>query len=232
LKAIVFGYACHATTLSINQWSGDYPGFTQIALEEKHPDAVAMFFQGCGADQNPLPRRTVELCRGYGRQLADAVEAVLAGRLQPLPPRLQTAFEFVELPYGEHPTEEGLKTLAEKNNYQGRWAQRILNTLYQGVRLPASYAEFPVQVWRLGDGQLWISLGGEAVGDCALALKQAYGASTWVNGYTNDVMSYIPSSRLLKEGGYEAGGALPVGCRRILGARTSKPASRRRWSDW
>lgn len=211
LKAIVFGYACHATTLSINQWSGDYPGFSQIALEEKHPGAVAMFFQGCGADQNPLPRRTVELCQGYGRQLADAVEAVLADRLQPISPRLQTAFEFVELPYGRQPTAEDLKTLAEKNGYQGRWAKRILESLDRGEPMPASYAEFPVGVWKLGDGQLWISLGGEAVVDYALSLKQEYGPSTWVNGYTNDVMSYIPSQRVFEEGGYEAGGFAACG---------------------
>ena len=34
--------------------------------------------------------------------------------------------------------------------------------------------------------------------------------STWVAGYSNDVMAYIPSLRVLKEGGYEGGGSMPI----------------------
>jgi neutral ceramidase len=59
LRAVVFGYACHNTTLSFSQWCGDYAGFAQMSLERSHPEAVAMFFSGCGGDQNPLPRRHV-----------------------------------------------------------------------------------------------------------------------------------------------------------------------------
>src|SRR5262249_28552249 len=43
LKAITFGYACHATVLSFYQWCGDYPGFAQLAVEKSHPDAVSLF---------------------------------------------------------------------------------------------------------------------------------------------------------------------------------------------
>ncbi len=70
LEAILFGYACHPTTLSFTQWCGDYPGFAQIELEKKYPGATAMFVNTCGGDQNPLPRRSVELCQSYGHQLA------------------------------------------------------------------------------------------------------------------------------------------------------------------
>ena len=37
LDAILFGYACHPTTLSFFTWCGDYPGFAQLALEEHYP---------------------------------------------------------------------------------------------------------------------------------------------------------------------------------------------------
>ncbi len=77
VRAIVFGYACHATVLSFYQWCGDYPGFAQLELEKRYPGAVALFWQGCGGDQNPLPRRTVGLAAAYGRQLANGVDAVL-----------------------------------------------------------------------------------------------------------------------------------------------------------
>jgi len=43
--------------------------------------------------------------------------------------------------------------------------------------------------------------------DYALRLKKELGA-VWVAGYSNDVMAYIPSLKVLKEGGYEGGGAM------------------------
>jgi hypothetical protein len=61
----------------------------------------------------------------------------------------------------------------------------------------------------LGDGVEWFFLGGEVVVDYPLRLKgELSGAKTWVAGYTNDVMAYIPSRRVLLEGGYEGGGAM------------------------
>ena len=65
----LFGYACHATVLDGYEWSGDYPGYAQIELEKAHPGAIALFWAGCGADQNPLPRRHRELAEKYGQAL-------------------------------------------------------------------------------------------------------------------------------------------------------------------
>jgi neutral ceramidase len=204
LRAVVFGYACHATTLSFYQWSGDWPGFAQIALEAKYPETFAMFYAGCGADQNPLPRRTVESCRKYGEDMAAAVDAVLAGPLRPIEPQLKTDFTFVELEFDRPPTKEELEAAARRGGYEGRWAQRLLAELQTGTAFAKSHP-YPVQVWQLGRDQLWIALGGEVVVDYARTLKQKYGPQTWVAGYTNDVMAYIPSHRVWQEGGYEAG---------------------------
>jgi hypothetical protein len=204
LLAATFGYACHNTTLSDYQWCGDYAGFAQLDLEEKHPGALAMFYSGCGADQNPLPRRDVELCRQYGRLLFAAVDEVLAGKMRRLEPRLTTAFQSVELEFQPLPTREELDVLARGKDYRGRWARRMLDKTDAGRPLPRSYP-YPVQVWKLGSDQLWIALGGEVVVDYALGFKNKYGANVWVAGYANDVMAYIPSQRVWEEGGYEAG---------------------------
>jgi len=204
LVAVVFGYACHATTLSFYQWSGDYPGFAQIDLEQSHPGATAMFYAGCGADQNPLPRRTVELCRKYGQMLAAAVDDVLAGSMRPVEPRLATAFEIVPLDYEATLTREDLQAALQKNVYYRRRAERLLKELDAGRTFAGSYP-YPVQVWKLGGKQLWIALGGEVVVDYSLRFKSTYGPKIWVTGYANDVMSYIPSHRVWEEGGYESG---------------------------
>lgn len=204
LRAVVFGYACHATTLDALQWSGDYPGYAQLALEAKHPGAQAMFWAGCGADQNPMPRRTVELCREYGERLARAVEQTLAQPLRPVAPQLRTVWDSVALEFDRSPTQEELAAAVQRGGYEGRWAERLLREKQSGAPFATS-CPYPIQVWKLGADQLWIALGGEVVVDYALSFKQHFGATTWVTGYANDVMAYIPSHRVWQEGGYESG---------------------------
>jgi len=203
--AILFGYACHPTTLNFTQWCGDYPGFAQIALEKNHPTAVSMFVNTCGGDQNPLPRRKVELCEKYGAMLADAVEEVLKKPLKPVAPGLKTAFEYVDLPYEKVVTREDLQTATKDTNaIKKRWAERLLKQLDAGEKFPASYP-YPVHAWRLGKDMLVIGMGAETVVDYALAFKAEYGLDTWVCGYVDDMISYIPSRRVWLEGGYEGG---------------------------
>ncbi len=217
LLAVVFAYACHNTTLSIQQWNGDYAGFAETNLEAAHPGAVALFCMGCGADQNPIPRRTVELCRKYGRMMSDAVEAVLARPLAPLSPSLRTEYETVSLKLGAEPTRKELQSLAADRSagaYIRRWATRLLKEINEGKPLARSYP-YPVEVWRLGGKQLWIALGGEVVIDYDLRFKERYGADAWVTSYANDVMAYIPSLRVLREdmvrtGGYEGNTSMMV----------------------
>lgn len=202
LRAVVFGYACHNTTLSFYQWCGDYAGFAQIALEAAHPDAQAMFVDGCGGDQNPLPRRTVELCEQYGRELAAAVETVLVQEMRTLRPELRTAFEFVDLDFERNPTRDELEAyVTGANAIRARWAKRMLNHLDSGRPFATSYP-YAVQAWRIGD-QLWIALGGEALVDYSLRFKSEYGEQTWVTSYFADLTAYIPSRRNWDEGGYE-----------------------------
>ena len=210
LMAVVFGYACHNTTLSFQKWCGDYAGFAQIALERAHPDAVALFHMGCGADQNPLPRRTVELCQQYGTRLAGAVEDVLKQPMKPIEPKLGVAYELVPLPLGDPPTRKELTALSlSKAEYRQRWAKRLLNEMDRGVEWERT-VPYPIQVWSLGADLLWVSLGGEVVVDYALRLKREIDGPLWVTGYANDVMAYIPSVRVLQEGGYEGATSMMV----------------------
>lgn len=210
LDAILFGYACHPTTLSFRTWCGDYPGFAQLALEKNHPGATAMFVNTCGGDQNPLPRRTLELCEKYGHMLADAVEEVLQ-RQEPLTtvsPGLRTAFELVDLPYLEVVSRQQLSALLQDGNaIRARWAARLLSKLRAGDTFEDAYP-YPIHAWQLGREMLVIGMGAETVVDYALRFKREFGESTWVCGYADDMISYIPSRRVWEEGGYEGGSNL------------------------
>jgi hypothetical protein len=117
--------------------------------------------------------------------------------------------EIVPLNLGAAPTETELEKLkGDSNAATRRWATRLLGELKSGKPFIRTYP-YPVQAWRLGD-QLLLTLGGETVVDYALSFKSEFGAQTWVAGYCNDVMTYVPSLRVLKEGGYEGGGAMIV----------------------
>jgi hypothetical protein len=209
-RAIVCGYACHCTALGFYQFCGDYAGFAQIAVEKANPGAQAMFVAGCGADQNPLPRRTIELAEQYGNQLAAAVQRVLGGTLQPVDSNasLLSDYEEIDLPFGTMPTRAQVEADTKSTTFAvaGR-ARKLLATLDTQGSFSPTYP-YPVAAWRLGD-LTWIFLGGEVVVDYSLRLKRNLGSShTWVSGYCNDVMAYIPSLRVLKEGGYEGATAM------------------------
>jgi hypothetical protein len=203
IVAIVFGYACHCTVLDFYKFCGDYAGFAQVALEERFPNAESFFVAGCGADQNPVPRRRLDLAAAYGTQLADAVAEVLAHPLRRLNGPLLTAYEEIPLAFGKLPGKDQIEQDAKSSDfYIASRARHLLKKIELQGRLDAVYP-YPVQVWRIGELD-WVFLGGEVVVDYALRLRSNLGTShTWVSSYCNDVMAYIPSLRVLKEGGYE-----------------------------
>jgi hypothetical protein len=206
--AVVFGYACHCTVLDGYKFCGDYAGFAQIELEARHAGAQAMFVAGCGADQNPIPRRAIELAARYGKELAESVSRVLAGPLQSIDGPIESSYEEIPLAFAALPDKKQIEQDAQSSNfYVASRARHLLATIASRGALEPTYS-YPVQVWRL-DGLDWIFLGGEVVVDYALRLKRNLGSShTWASAYCNDVMAYIPSLRVLKEGGYEGGGAM------------------------
>jgi hypothetical protein len=81
------------------------------------------------------------------------------------------------------------------------WSHMVSEQLRAQGDAALQYA-YPIQVWKLGSLS-WIGLGGEVVVDYGLRLRRELGDSTWVFGYCNDVMAYIPNERVLKEGRYE-----------------------------
>jgi hypothetical protein len=114
-------------------------------------------------------------------------------------------FDEVALPFAAPPSrEEFLKRKEDKNAFVRRHAARQLALLEKHGKLPESYP-CPVQVWQLGKELTLVALGGEVVVDYALRLKRELrDGQLWVVAYANDTFAYVPSVRILLEGGYEA----------------------------
>lgn len=130
VRAVLFGYACHSTCLSLNQWNGDYPGFAQIELEKAYPGATALFWAGCGADQNPLPRKTLELAKQYGADLAKAVVDVVQSPMPVLAAELKTAYQEIPAKLAHLPSKADLQQqLKSKNKYEVAAAKLYLQQI-------------------------------------------------------------------------------------------------------
>jgi len=208
LRAVLFGYACHATVLSGQTWNADYPGYAQVELEKTFPGSVALFWAGCGGDQNPLPRRELPLAQAYGVDLAARVGDVLRATMPEIAPTLETVYRETEAPLDVLPSADKVRANeTSENRFEVARAKYLLREMEEKGGLAGTYP-YPVGVWTLGGEIDFVFLGGEVVVDYALRLKrERSGVKTWVAAYSNDVMGYIPSLRVLKEGGYEAGGS-------------------------
>lgn len=206
--AVAFGYACHATVLGDYEWSGDYPGYAQDAYESMHPGVTALFWAGCGADINPLPRREVALAEAYGERLARAADAVVASEMSEIRGPLRTVYTEIPLPFERLPSEADLiEETRSTNRYIAHRARLLLQSIRDERPLRPDYP-YPIGVWRWGGDLTWITLGGEVVVDYSLRFKKEFGSSCWVAGYCHDVMAYIPSRRVWEEGGYEGATAM------------------------
>lgn len=204
IRAVLFGYACHNTTLTaeIYQLSGDYAGFAAAALEKLYPGATALFLMLCGADQNPNPRGTVELARQHGDTLAREVDRVLAASMTPINGPIRAVFKLTRLRLAPRTRQDFEAELKSPVPAQARRAALMLQSLDAGRRIDA--IDYPVQAVRFGHSLTMIALGGEVTVDYALRIKREYpGEPIVAAGYANDVMCYIPSARVLREGGYE-----------------------------
>jgi len=207
LRAVLFGYACHNTTLGgdFYELTGDYAGYAEARLEEQHPGATAMFLQLCGGDQNPNPRNTLELAQEHGAALAAEVERVLRGDLKPLSGTLRAAYTETRLPFTKQPRPVYEADAANtKTPAAGiRRARQMMAAIDAGTA--AWDTAYPVQAIRFGRELTLVALAGEVVVDYALRIKREHpGEHLIVAGYSNGVMCYIPTERVLAEGGYEA----------------------------
>jgi hypothetical protein len=206
LLAVVVNYACHCTTLRGNfkQIHGDWAACAQEYIEADHPGTIALVTIGCGADADPYPHGTVELCERHGRSLADEVKRLLAGPFHPIEFQFTAQTATIDVPRDPPPPLEELKQLANRSHA----ARRLIHSIERGEEPPASKS-FQVTAWIFGDDLAMVFFSDEVVVDYALRLKRELdGSRLWITAYCNDVAGYIASKRILKEGGYEANNSL------------------------
>jgi putative membrane-bound dehydrogenase-like protein len=211
IQALYVSYACHCVTLSNNKISGDWAGFAAQALEDEVKGTMALVSVGCGADANPSSGVTadkVDAASRQGMEIANEVKRMLGGFLAPVTGKIETRMKQVTLPLDKLPTQEEWETRAKQKDAVGHHARVQLEKLARKEALPTKI-DYTIQTWLFGNSLALVNLPGEVVVDYSLRLKRELdGRRLWINGYANEAPCYIPSERILKEGGYEGGGAM------------------------
>jgi len=192
VRAVIFGYACHPTTIGPATPIGykigpDFVGYARDWIAAAYPGCLPVFFQGCGGDIKPRYTKpngrfgyvlldAKETVAEMGHELGRAVIAATCVPLQPVPAepaegiQLGGIVEHVKVPD---------KNDAEKSH-----------TIYMGA-------------WRVGDVYIFGS-------QCELAVKiglrikrELSDLRVWTNGYTHWGGGYIQDAASYPEGGYE-----------------------------
>jgi len=211
VRGIWVNYACHCVVLSDFKVSGDWAGFAAEGIERRYPDSVALVSVGCGADSNPQSGVTGdkgEVAQQYGQEIATEVARLVDSPLGRVSGPIDCRFDTIALALTTLPTREQWAERAKADNADGYYARTKLAKLDAGETLPTEVA-YPIQTWKFGNSLATVFLSGEVVVDYAVRIKKEFDASRlWMNAYVNDDPGYIPSERVLKEGGYEGGGAM------------------------
>lgn len=207
LRGLICSLACHAVTLGPSNLMlcGDYPGFAKQFLAERHPNVVSLFVQGCGADANSEPRSTsnqLEWAQRHGGELADEVDRVIVGDMAPVRGPIQVAKVWLDLPLRQRSRAE-LEKAANGPGWTSHNPRRILELLDRG-ETPATSHRVPVGMWRFDDDLTLVALPGEIVSEYIPRMEQLIDARhLWVAGYCDEVFGYLPTAKIVSEGGYE-----------------------------
>lgn len=216
VRAVIFSYACHPTTLGGYEIGPDYPGPAREELRRAIPGCLPVFLQGCGGDVrprvvNPITRAhaagTLDMVYEFGQELARAVETALCGERRCLGDEIDGISRMVELPLIGTPSEAEIMSAEAGNEFSQRWAARVRETVERKGSL-ASSIPMEIQVLLLGDLHI-VAMAGEMSADIGLELKERlYDLDLCTLGYSNRVCSYFVGRGEYEAGGYEARDAM------------------------
>lgn len=206
-------YTCHPVITQEPLVSSEYCGVAMTLLEDHH-GAPASFLQGCCGDINPVsPGETTSL-RGTnpevvntGQRLANTVNHLLAtGTATSLAAgTIRSRSLTIDLPFATSPSPETLRQKVDTPGLQGELAQALLaHPEWNSPTIPLTFQRLD-----LADGCSLLAMNGEIVADYGLRIRTLSQGDVLPLGYANGMTGYVPTERILAEGGYEAGEAAP-----------------------
>lgn len=215
---LLFSVSCHPSTMSGHRFSADYPGAACRRLDNLLGATCSLFLQGAGGDTKactiadgrdaaggPTWRSgNTDDIAAAGWVVFEEVRSVLGTALAPRRPRVRAGMVDSLWPFQALPTRADLeRAAAGQNEILRTWAASLLGVLNSGSPLPAAA---PVRIQRidLAEDVRLVAIEGELVGELGNHVIAGGGAGlTFALGYSNGTGLYLPSSRMVPEGGYE-----------------------------
>ena len=204
VRAVWANYACHCTTVgSRNLVGGDWAGFANASMEKQYPQAISLMTIGCGADVGPQPSGNLQIAKQHGNSIAKEVRRVLSGKTTQLKDAPSVTTERIKLPLEKPKPKKYWQQQLKTTGWSHQLAKLMLEKIEREGPI-ASEVDYPVSVWKFGDNLAMVFLAGEVVVDYSVRLKRELDwKRLWITAWANDMPGYIPSRRVLIEGGYE-----------------------------
>lgn len=219
--ATLINYALHPAILAGDNWliSADWPGYARRAVEQLH-GGTALFFNGATGNINHINYRRPEQKRGFyeARRLgtivgAAAAQAVMQVEEMATDVPIASARRTVSVAGRQVTADQVREAEAIMAAHQGPLLQAATDgapeALFasEALKLAArgTFTEdVEVQVMRLGQAAL-LALPVELFVEYQLRLKQDSPLPySYVVGYANGYLGYVPTPEALAQGGYEA----------------------------
>lgn len=212
-RLIIFTCPCHPVVLypDNESLSADYPGATCRELEKRYPDSMAVFLQGAGADINPAVLIGGDKYRSTfytdvlitGKILANDVNNILKSNMREFALELKTSLSRINLPLGEYKTDFFMELTKGDDERKAMYGKRMLEIAQSDMY--RSGCPFQISIVELAKDVRLIGLEGEICNKIGIDIRNIFKqGNTIVLGYTNGSISYIPTPKILSEGGYEA----------------------------
>ncbi|MDP6892513.1 MAG: neutral/alkaline non-lysosomal ceramidase N-terminal domain-containing protein [Verrucomicrobiota bacterium] len=205
VRAVWANYACHCTTVgSRNRIGGDWAGYANTWIENEFGKAVSLMTIGCGADIGPQPSGTLAIAENHGKAIAEEAKRLFAQKTIKLTQVPSVITRRISLPLIKPKPRDYWEEQLKSGGFNHQLAKAMLARLDVAGEI-SDEVNYPLSVWKFGSELAVVFLAGEVVVDYSVRLKRELDWSRlWINGWANDMPGYIPSRRILLEGGYEA----------------------------
>lgn len=214
--AIFFNYSCHPTTLStdIYEISADYPGVAQKVVEDFY-GCISFFTNGACGDVRPaiiengkFKGGTFEDIERMGRILGCEVIKIVESSKKIEVEKIDYRKEKINLPFDENYLFKNIDELKTKyKNFKtysperfNFWKQYWIENLKNKIEVP-NFLPFEISILKIGDIKI-IGLNGEIVAEYAIKIKEKI-ENAIIVGYSGVDIGYIPTKKIIEEGGYE-----------------------------
>ncbi|MDY7009645.1 MAG: neutral/alkaline non-lysosomal ceramidase N-terminal domain-containing protein [Planctomycetota bacterium] len=229
VKAVVMNYACHASAIGTGLIGNDYPGFAQEIIENRYSGCTALFAQGCAGEIKPynvdpdcrfMYKIPPAVAGGLGWELAKEVTRVVEqSALEKVDGEINIAARTIDLPMEGPPSADEVKNArGVHEDVVETWRKFMSDKIKDGTigEIPLTRPYEIAQV-KIGDRFRLVALQGEPCVRIGRRIKEQLtnnmgemSTESWdihsvmVFAYTNGWAGYIPSSDVLRAGGYEA----------------------------